>query len=128
MIVGPEVAGVIIVAAALWVALGVLIAILAARRLRRAQAVLGAARTMRSLLDAAPARAMLVHADGRIEADGKLLRELGFASALERLGQLTGDEVGFDSEDLAASREFLLRRIENVMQLGRVIGRIKKAS
>ena len=70
MIVGPEVAGVIIVAAALWVALGVLIAILAARRLRRAQAVLGAARTMRSLLDAAPARAMLVHADGRIEADG----------------------------------------------------------
>ena len=74
MIVGPEVAGVIIVAAALWVALGVLIAILAARRLRRAQAVLGAARTMRSLLDAAPARAMLVHADGRIEADGKLLR------------------------------------------------------
>jgi signal transduction histidine kinase len=102
VIVGPEVAGVIIVAAALWVALGVLIAILAARRLRRAQAVLGAARTMRSLLDAAPARAMLVHADGRIEADGKLLRELGFASALERLGQLTGDEVGFDGEDLAA--------------------------
>lgn len=33
-----------------------------------------------------------------------------------------------DSEDLAASRAFLMRRIENVMQLGRVIGRIKKAS
>ena len=102
MIVGPEVAGVIIVAAALWVALGVAIAILAARRLRRAQSVLGAARTMRSLLDAAPARAMLVHADGRIDADVKLLRELGFSSALERLEQLTGDDVGFDAVDLAA--------------------------
>ena len=100
MIVGPEVAGVIIVAAALWVALGVAIAILAARRLRRAQAVLGAARTMRSLLDAAPARAMLVHSDGRIDADGLLLRELGYSSPVERLAQLTGADSGFDREDL----------------------------
>ena len=101
MIVGPEVAGVIIVAAALWVALGVAIAIIAARRLRRAQAVLGAARTMRSLLDAAPARALLVHSNGRIEADAQLLRELGLASPPERLEQLAGDNSGFDREDLA---------------------------
>ncbi len=101
MIVGPEVAGVIIVAAALWVALGVAIAIIAARRLRRAQAVLGAARTMRSLLDAAPARALLVHPSGRVEADAQLLRELGFASPPERLEQLAGDNAGFDREDLA---------------------------
>jgi signal transduction histidine kinase len=101
VIVGPEVAGVIIVAAALWVAVGVALAILAARRLRRAQAVLGAARTMRSLLDAAPARALLVHANGKIEADAQLLRELGLASPPERFDQLAGEDSGFDRDDLS---------------------------
>ena len=56
---------------------------------------------MRSLLDVAPARALLVHANGKIEADAQLLRELGIASAPERLDQLTGEEVGFDREDLS---------------------------
>jgi signal transduction histidine kinase len=102
VIVGAEIAAVIIVAAALWVGLGAALAVLAAKRLRRAQAVIGAARTMRSLLDAAPARAMLVHPYSRIEADGQLLRELGFVSAPERLDQLTGDEAGFEREDLSA--------------------------
>ena len=102
MIVGAEVAAAIIVAAALWVALGVALAILAARRLRRAQAVLGAARTMRSLLDAAPARALLVHSNGKIEADAQLLRELGLSTPPQRFEQLGGSDKGFDPEDLAA--------------------------
>ena len=101
MIVGAEVAAAIIVVAALWVALAAALAILAARRLRRAQAVLGAARTMRSLLDAAPARALLVHPNGKVEADAQLLRELGFASSPDRLDQLTGKDEGFEGDDLS---------------------------
>ena len=86
--VSSSTAAAIIVIAVLWVVLAAALAILAARRLGRAQAVLGAARTMRSLLDAAPARALLVHADGRVEADGQLVRELGLAAAPQRLDDL----------------------------------------
>ena len=102
MIVRADIAAAIIVGAAFWVALAAALAILAARRLRRAQAVLGAARTMRSLLDTAPARALLIHPDGKIEADAQLLRELGFSSQPDRLERLADEEVGFDREDLAA--------------------------
>jgi len=102
VIVGADIAAAIIIAALLWVTLAAALAILAARRLRRAQAVLGAARTMRSLLDAAPARALLVQANGKIEADAQLLRELGISFSAERLEQLTADDAGFDREDLKA--------------------------
>ncbi len=36
--------------------------------------------------------------------------------------------MGDESEDLHETRAFLARRIENVMQFGRILGRIKKAS
>src|SRR4029434_9202667 len=75
--------------------------------LRRAQSVLGAARTMRSLLDAAPARALLVFADGGVEADSKLVRELGLPSPPGRLEDLAGDDHGFDREDFDAFSEIL---------------------
>lgn len=107
MIVGAKAAAAIIVIAALWVAFAAALAILAARRLRRAQSVLGAARTMRSLLDAAPARALLVQSDGSIEADSKLVRELGLHSVPRRLDELAGDEHGFDREDFGAFAEAL---------------------
>ena len=102
MIVGAQAAAAIIVIAAMWVAFAAALAILSARRLRRAQSVLGAARTMRSLLDAAPARAVLVHPDGRIEADSKLARELGLPVVPEKLDELAGDDRGFDREDFNA--------------------------
>ena len=102
MIVGAQAAAAIIVIAAMWVAFAAALAILSARRLRRAQSVLGAARTMRSLLDAAPARAVLVHPDGRIEADSKLARELGLPAVPEKLDELAGDDRGFDREDFNA--------------------------
>ena len=70
--VGANEAAAIIVIAAIWVVIAAVLAILAAKRLRRAQAVLGAARTMRSLLDAAPARALLVHPDGKVDCDEQL--------------------------------------------------------
>jgi len=57
---------------------------------------------MRSLLDAAPARALLVHSNGKVEADAQLLRELGISFSAERLEQLTADDAGFDREDLKA--------------------------
>jgi signal transduction histidine kinase len=101
MIVGAKAAAAVIVIAALWVAFAAALAILAARRLRRAQSVLGAARNMRSLLDAAPARAILVQADGSIEADSKLVRELGLESTPYQLDELTGEKHGFDREDFA---------------------------
>ncbi|MEO6113173.1 MAG: PAS-domain containing protein, partial [Sphingomicrobium sp.] len=100
MIVGADAAAAIIVIAALWLVLAAALAILAARRLRRAQAVLGSARTMRGLLDAAPARPMLVLPDDRVEIDERLLRELGLDRPPQRLGDLAGDSQGFAREDL----------------------------
>lgn len=107
MIIGAKAAGVVLVLAALWVVLGVALAILAARRMRRAEGVLGAARTMRSLLDAAPARALLVRGDGGIEADARLVSELGLAATPQRLDALAGGDSGFDREDFKAFTEAL---------------------
>ena len=95
-----DAAAAIIVIAALWVVLAAALAILAAKRLRRAQSVIGAARSMRSLLDVAPARAMLIHVDDQVEADAQLVRELGLPEKPQRLDQLAADEAGFDRSDL----------------------------
>jgi len=100
--VGANAAAAIIVIAAIWVMIASVLAILAAKRLRRAQSVLDAARTMRALLDAAPARAMLVHADDKVEVDGELIRELGLPSAPKRLIDLAGKGMGFDKDELEA--------------------------
>jgi signal transduction histidine kinase len=62
---------------------------------------------MRSLLDAAPARALLIHPDGSVDADSKLGRELGLPSIPTRIDDLANDEYGFDREDFAAFAEAL---------------------
>jgi PAS domain-containing protein len=97
-----EASGVIIVLAALWVLFAAALAFLSVRRLNRAQSVLGAARAMRSFLDVAPARPMLVHPDGRIEVDQRLLRDLGLERAPARLVDLAGNTVGIEPDDLEA--------------------------
>jgi signal transduction histidine kinase len=102
VIVGAKAAAAIIVIAALWVILAAALAIVAARRLRRAQAVLGTARTMRSLLEAAPARALLVYGDGRVEADAQLVRDLGLPGQPRKLDDLAGSDAGFDREDFSS--------------------------
>ena len=56
---------------------------LAARRLRRAEAVIGAARSIATLLAIAPARPLIVRGDGAIEPDPILLREIGAKAAGE---------------------------------------------
>ncbi len=91
-----------IAAAALWITIAAVLSLVAARRLARAASVQEAARSLASLLEVAPARPLLVRADGRIEADPRLLRELGLNRAPARLADLAGDNVGIDKEDLSA--------------------------
>src|SRR3546814_490966 len=97
--VGVDLAAVIIVIAAIWLVIAAVLAILAAKRMRRAQSVLSAAQTMRSLLDAAPARALLVHSDGKVEADPQLVRELGLPDTPRQIGDLARDQSGFERSD-----------------------------
>ncbi|HEU5286595.1 MAG TPA: PAS-domain containing protein [Sphingomicrobium sp.] len=89
-------------AAVLWILIAVALSIAAARRLARAGSVLDSARSMASLLEVAPARPMLVRTDGRIEADPRLLRELGMDRAPARLADLAGDTCGIEKDDLDA--------------------------
>ncbi|RIX26989.1 sensor histidine kinase [Sphingomonas edaphi] len=110
--VGADAAAAIIVIAALWVALASALAILAARRLKRAQSVLGAAQSMKALLDVAPARAIMIEPDGKIDVDNHLLRDLGFSVPPKVLGDLTRDGKGFDREGLEAlSADFVNVRL-----------------
>ena len=88
--------------AALWIVVAVAVSIAAARRIRRASVVITSAHVMASLLDVAPARPLLVHPDGRIEVDARLLRDLGLDQAPARLADLGGGTVGIEQDDLKA--------------------------
>jgi signal transduction histidine kinase len=88
--------------AVLWIAIAAAVAIMAARRFRLAEAVLSVARTSASLLEAAPARPLLVRPDNRIEVDPRLLRDLGLAGSPARLDGLAKKGSGIDPDDLEA--------------------------
>ena len=88
--------------ALLWLGIAFAVSVVAARRLRMAEDVLGAARANARLLELTPARPLLVHAGLRIEADKQLVRELGLDGTPERLSDLAADGSGLDGEDLAA--------------------------
>lgn len=88
--------------AVLWIAVAAAIAIIAARRFQLAESVLEVARTSAALLEAMPARPLLVRPDGKVEADPHLLRDLGLNRAPARLTDLTGNDSGIDPDDLAA--------------------------
>jgi len=107
MLSSANAAAAIIVIAALWVVFAAALAILAAKRIRRAQAVLEATRAMRSLLDVAPARAMIIHADGTLDIDARLVQDLGLSAVPRQIEGLGGNESGFDSDDLASLIESL---------------------
>jgi signal transduction histidine kinase/PAS domain-containing protein len=89
------------VLALLWIAVAVTLAIAAARRLRLAEAVLSTARSSAALLEATPARPLLVWPDLRIELDAQLQRDLGISRAPARLADLTSGKSGIEPEDLA---------------------------
>ena len=84
----------------LWLVLAATIAILAARRFRLAQQVIDTARVNARLLEAAPSRPLVVHADGRIEVDKRLVRDLGLEEQPATFDELTGDGRGIEPGDL----------------------------
>jgi signal transduction histidine kinase len=88
----------------LWLGVAIALSMIAARRFRLAEQVLGAARSTAAILDQAPARPLLVRPDGGLEADLRLLRDLGVERSPERLADLGdgGDGGGIIAEDLAA--------------------------
>ena len=86
--------------AALWICVAVAVSLVAARRLRLAERVLGAARDNATLLDISPARPLLVRPDGAIEADGRLQRELGLGSLPKKIAELHGNDSGILADDL----------------------------
>jgi len=95
----------IVALALLWLALAVAITVVAARRFRLAEEVLGAARSNATLLELTPARPLVVRSDLRIEADAQLVRDLGLHQPPTRLKDLAGNDSGFLLEDLEALSE-----------------------
>ncbi|HEX6740827.1 MAG TPA: ATP-binding protein [Sphingomicrobium sp.] len=85
-----------------WVAIAAAVAIMAARRFRLAETVLSVARTSAALLEAAPARPLLVRPDSRIEVDPQLIRELGLAGTPAKLDALSSKGSGIHPDDLEA--------------------------
>ena len=91
--------------AALWVPVAVVLSVLAARRMKRASEVLASAQSLASLLAAAPARPLLVTDTGAIDADDRLMREIGLEERATRLDELAQNGRGIEPEDLAGLRE-----------------------
>ncbi|HET9458648.1 MAG TPA: PAS-domain containing protein [Sphingomicrobium sp.] len=86
--------------AALWILVGVVVSVIAARRLGEARTVISAARSLKDLLELSPARPLVVRPDGTVEADSRLLRELGIEKAPKALTGLAGQDQGLAAEDV----------------------------
>jgi signal transduction histidine kinase/PAS domain-containing protein len=97
----------IVALALLWLGIATAIAIAAARRMQATQQVLEGARANSRLLNAMPARPMLVHPDLSVEVDSRLLRDLGLQSA-GKLDDLSQDQAGIDAEAMARLKEQIL--------------------
>jgi len=96
-----------VIAAALvlfWILVAAALSFLAARRFRIAETVLASAKSTAALLDAAPARPLLVRPDGSLDIDPRLARELGLASMPARLEDLVVDGAGLASGDFEQLR------------------------
>jgi signal transduction histidine kinase len=87
--------------AALWIVIAAALSIVAARRLRDATNVISGARSLQNLLQLSPGRPLVVLPDGSIEADERLLREIGIERAPKRLSGLAGEDRGLLADDLA---------------------------
>lgn len=110
--------------AGLWLAIAGALLVLALRRMREANSLVAAATSMAALLQAAPSRPLLVRPDGSVEADVRLLRELGIAGEPRVLADLFGPEQGLLDEDL----ELLRHAIEGVVLSGTPISQQVKAA
>ena len=87
--------------AAVWILVAAALSLAAARRLKVAEQVLGAARANAALLEISPARPLLVRPDGTLECDAQFLRDIGLRSSPRSLGDLHGNDSGLVAEDLA---------------------------
>ncbi|MEO7277988.1 MAG: ATP-binding protein [Sphingomicrobium sp.] len=85
-----------------WLCVAIVVAVIAARRFGLAEQILGAARANAALVDLSPARALIVQPGGRIEADPRLLRELGLRGDVKSLSQLAAENSGVAPDDLGA--------------------------
>ena len=101
----PGLGTIVTILAAFWVAVAAALMIIAWRRLSRANSLVASARAIASLLRSVPARPLLVHPDGSIEADSLLQRDLGLASPPRTLDALAVKGSGLDPSDLAELRE-----------------------
>jgi signal transduction histidine kinase len=102
---GTAVYAAVAVLAIIWLGIAVAVALAAARRLRLAEDVLGAARSQATLLDLSPARPLVVQPDERVEADARLVRDLGLRSPPSRISDLVGNDSGIVPEDLDALKQ-----------------------
>ena len=91
--------------AGLWLAIAAALLVIAARRMRDAGALVGSARSLAALLEVAPARPLLVRADGSIDADARLTRELGLGRQPRSWDDLAGEDRGFLRADLEELRD-----------------------
>ncbi|HWC56458.1 MAG TPA: ATP-binding protein, partial [Sphingomicrobium sp.] len=94
--------------AAVWILVAAALSLVAARRLQAANQVLDAARANAALLQISPARPLIVRADGTVEADRQLVRDLGLKGPLRNLVELHCNDSGILDEDLTE----LMTRIE----------------
>lgn len=86
----------------IWLALAVAVTVMAARRFRLAEDVLGAARANATLLDLTPARPLVIRPDHRIEIDAQLTRDLGLHDPPNHFSELAGNDSGLMPDDLEA--------------------------
>ena len=121
MTVNPDAVAAIIVVAVLWVMIAAALAILAARRIRRAQGVIDAARRLRALLESAPVRPLVVRADGGIDLDPILQRDLGFVEAPTHIDQMGGEDRGLHADDLSLLKADLGRANLGAKALRRMV-------
>lgn len=92
----------IVALALLWVAISVLLSLVAARRLRSAADIVAIAEANATLLERSPARPLLIRANGQVEIDAQLQRELGLARPPRSLHDLGHAGNGIVADDLAS--------------------------
>ncbi|QNM83945.1 PAS-domain containing protein [Sphingomonas sabuli] len=68
--------------------------------MREAGRFVAAARSLGNLVDLSPARPLVVFADGSIEADRRLVREIGLPATPVALADLAGADAGLLADDL----------------------------
>lgn len=111
--------GALLALAALWFAVGAFLAIRGIGERRRATRLGGHAKAIGALLAAAPVRPLLIHRDGRLEADPALLRELS-AEGAESFSDLANGN-GLSPEDHQALSASLAEAALGVSTIERAV-------